>query len=185
VAVDAYFEGQREAAIRERRRASRLSAALSAVYPTAVSIDAGFQTNSGSRTGRMEEVSGPAVVISLRTTRDPDHMENVVMAATCRRSRCSAKRPAYRRTGPMYEARAFSTGSATATSAAVRPDDRLRRGAALGHAAAGVVRSGAAPPASTWVIHPRPRAKGDAPPTIPRLQRAIAEHRAIYLPSGY
>ena len=100
--------------------------------PTAVSIDAGFHDELWIKDGRMEDISGPAVIISLEDNpRTEINMENVV----CRRVptfalfRESGKKVA----GPaeIYEAKVFSHGLHYADMGARAGDeDRLRRGAA-------------------------------------------------------
>ena len=81
-AVDAYFEGQREAAIRETAAGLTLVRPHFRNVPTAVSIDANYHDELWIKDGRMEDISGPAVIISLEdNARTEINMENVV----CRR----------------------------------------------------------------------------------------------------
>ena len=82
MAVDAYFEGQREAAIRERAAGLTLVRAHFRNVPTAVSIDAESHDELWVKDARLEDVTGPAFVISLEENpRTQINMENVV----CRR----------------------------------------------------------------------------------------------------
>jgi len=81
-AVDAYFEGQTEAAIRETMAGLTLVRPSFKNVPTAISIDAGSYDELWIKDGRMENISGPAVIVSLEDNpRTEINIENVV----CRR----------------------------------------------------------------------------------------------------
>jgi hypothetical protein len=110
-AVDAYFEGQREAAIRERMAGLTLIRPHFRKVPTAIAIDADFPDELWIKDGRMEDITGPAVIISLEENpRTEINMENVVCRGvpTFALFRESGKQVA----GPadMYEAKVFSHG---------------------------------------------------------------------------
>ena len=132
MAVDAYFEGQREAAIRERAAGLTLVRAHFKNVPTAVSIDAESHDEFWLKDGRLEDITGPAFVISLEDNpRTQVNMENVVCrrVPTFARFRESGKTVAGR--GETYEMKAFSHGLRYADmGAAPGDDDRGRRGAA-------------------------------------------------------
>ena len=64
-AVDAFFEGQRVAAIRETMAGLTLIRPTFRRVPTAISIDAGSPDELWVRDAHMEDITGPAVVISL------------------------------------------------------------------------------------------------------------------------
>ena len=82
-AVDAYFEGQREAAIRETAAGLTLIRPHFRNVPTAISIDAELPTtNCGSRTAAWRTSPARPSIISLEeNARTEINMENVV----CRR----------------------------------------------------------------------------------------------------
>src|ERR1039457_6777877 len=63
--VDATFEGQQEAAIRERAAGLTLIRPHFKNVPTAIAIDSGFPDELWVKNARMEDISGPAVIISL------------------------------------------------------------------------------------------------------------------------
>jgi hypothetical protein len=63
--VDGTFEGQREAAIQERAAGLTLIRPQFKNVPTAIAIDRGFPDELWVKDARMEEISGPAVVVSL------------------------------------------------------------------------------------------------------------------------
>src|SRR6202795_3497913 len=77
--IDATFEGQREAAIREREAGLTLIRPQFKNVPTAISIDAQFSDELWIKDGRMENITGPAVIISNEySARTEINMENVL-----------------------------------------------------------------------------------------------------------
>ena len=187
-AVDAYFEGQREAAIREFMAGLTLIRPHFRNVPTAISIDADFPDELWIKDGRMEDVSGPAVIISLeQNARTEINMENVV----CRRVpifalfRESGKKVAA--PSEIYEAKVFSHGLhyADIGADAVMKDifDAVPLTTMPEPVKSDLVPL---PPTDTWVDLRSLGAKGDgATDDTAVLRKAIAEHRTIYLPSGY
>ena len=188
MAVDAFFEGQREAAIRERAAGLTLVRPHFRRVPTAISIDDGYHDELWIKDGRMEEVSGPAVIISLEDNpRTQINMEHVVCRAvpTFALFRESGKRVA----GPaaLYDARTFSHGlhyedigapPATRTVFDPVPLETMPPPAPSDLAPL--------PPADTWVNIRTLGAKGDGVSDDTAVfRKAIAAHRAIYLPSGH
>ena len=188
MAVDAYFEGQREAAIRERAAGLTLVRPHFRKVPTAVSIDAGFHDELWIKDGRMEEVSGPAVVISLEANaRTQINMENVVCRGvpTFARFRDSGRQIAG--PGAMYEARAFSHGLRYADIGAA-PETKTVFDAVPLTAMPPPPPSDLVPlpQADTWVNIRDLGAKGDGVTDDTAVfRKAIAAHRPIYMPSGY
>jgi sugar lactone lactonase YvrE len=187
-AVDAYFEGQREAAIREYMAGLTLIRPHFRDVPTAVSIDPGFHDELWIKDARMEDISGPAVIISLEhNARTQVNMENVV----CRRVPTFARLRESGKTfaGPaaIYEARSFSHGLHFADVAAAGVT-RSRFDAVPLAAMPPPVKSDLVPlpPGDTWVNVRSLGARGDGKTDDTAvLRKAIAEHRALYFPSGY
>ena len=187
-AVDAYFEGQREAAIRESMAGLTLIRPHFRNVPTAISIDANSPDELWIKDGRMEEVSGPAVIISLeQNARTEINMENVVCRGvpTFALFRESGKKVAA--PGEIYEAKVFSHGLhyADIGRTAVMKDifDAVPLTTMPEPVKSDLVPL---PPADTWVDLRSLGAKGDGvTDDTAVLRKAIAEHRAIYLPSGY
>ncbi len=186
-AVDTLFEGQTEAAIRETEAGLTLIRPHFRNVPTAISIDAGYPDELWIKDGRMEDVTGPAVIISLeQNPRTEINMENVV----CRRVptfasfRESGKKvPA---PGDIYEVRVFSHGLHYADIGA-KPRTQTIFDAGSLSAMPQAVKSDLAPlpPGDTWVNIRTLGARGDgATDDTAVFRKAIAEHRAIYLPSG-
>ncbi len=185
--VDATFEGQREAAIRERQAGLTLIRPHFHNVPTAIETEPNFGDNLWIKDGRMEDISGPALLIGDENgPRTEINLENVV----CRRVPLFAQfRESGKKTaGPadIYEARTFSHGIAFADAAALpEPKDVFD---AVNLTALPPERKSdlpSLPPAETWVNIRTLGAKGDASTDdTDAFRKAIAEHRAIYLPSG-
>jgi hypothetical protein len=186
--VDAYFEGQREAAIREWMAGLTLIRPHFRKVPTAITIDAGFPDELWVKDGRMEDITGPAVIISLEeNARTQINMENIV----CRGVPTFALFRESGKTTPglagMYETKVFSHGLhyADIGAAAVTKTvfDAVPLKAMPEPAASDLVPL---PPGNTWVNVRTLGARGDGVTDDTAVfRKAIAEHRAIYLPSGY
>jgi hypothetical protein len=185
--IDATFEGQREAAIREHEAGLTLIRPHFKNVPTAISIDPQYSDELWIRDGRMENVTGPAVVISNENSaRTEINMENVV----CRKVPVFA---AYRESGKqvagpaeIYEVKTFSHGlhyEDVGVAPAIRDVYEATKLTVL----PGAVKSDILdlPPIESWVNVRAMGAKGDGTTDdTDALRKAIAEHRAIYFPSG-
>ena len=185
--IDATFEGQREAAIREHEAGLTLIRPQFKNVPTAISIDAKYSDELWVKDGRMENVSGPAVIISNENSaRTEINMENVI----CRKVPVFV---AYRESGKriagsaeMYEVKTFSHGLHYEDLGAVPAIQDVYETAPLS-ALPEPVKSDILdlPPIETWVNIRSLGAKGDGTTDdTDVLRRAIAQYRAIYLPSG-
>lgn len=185
--IDATFEGQREAAIREHEAGLTLIRPQFKNVPTAISIDPKYSDELWIKDGRMENVTGPAVIISNENNaRTEINMENVVCShvATFAAYRESGKRVA----GPaeMYAVKIFSHGLHYADLGAAPAVQDVYETAALS-ALPDPVKSDILdlPPMDTWVNIRSLGATGDGvTDDTEAFQRAIAQHRTIYLPSG-
>ena len=185
--IDATFEGQREAAIREHEAGLTLIRPQFKNVPTAISIDPQYSDELWVKDGRMENVSGPAIIISNeKSARTEINMENIV----CRKVPVFA---AYRESGKhvaapgeMYEVKTFSHGLQYQDIGAVGTVQDVYD-AALLSALPKLVKSDILdlPPIDTWVNIRSLGAQGDGKADDTEvLKKAIAEHRTIYLPSG-
>jgi hypothetical protein len=185
--IDATFEGQREAAIREHEAGLTLIRPQFKNVPTAISIDSPYSDELWLKDGRMENVSGPALIISNENNaRTEINMENVV----CRRVTVFA---AYRESGKqitapaeIYVVRAFSHGLHFENLGAAPSIQDVYERAPLG-VLPKPVKSDIPdlPPMDTWVNIRTLGARGDGTTDdTDAFRKAIAEHRAIYLPSG-
>jgi hypothetical protein len=185
--IDATFEGQREAAIREHEAGLTLIRPQFKNVPTAISIDPQYSDELWVKDGRMESITGPAVIISNENSaRTQINMEGVV----CRKVpvfvayRESGKRTA----GPAetYEVKTFSHGLHYQDIGAVPAIQDVYETAPLS-ALPKPVKSDILdlPPIDAWVNIRSLGAKGDGTTDdTDALKGAIAQHRAIYLPSG-
>jgi sugar lactone lactonase YvrE len=187
-AVDISFQGQREAAIRERAAGLTLVRPSFTDVPTAIAIDEGSYDELWIKDGRMENVSGPAVIISLEdNARTEINIENVACrrVPTFAQLRGSGKR--FAAPGEIYEVRTFSHGLHVADSRATPAITDVFTAAALAAMPAAVPSDLVAlPPSDTWVNVQSLGARGDGTTDdTEALRRAIAAHKAIYLPMGY
>ena len=186
-AVDAEFEGQREAAIRERAAGLTLIRPRFRNVPTAISIDANAHDELWVKDGRFEEISGAAVIVSLEENpRTEINMENAI----CRRVPVFASfRESGRKMnvpGELYQVKTFSHG--------LRFPDIGAAGAIASVFDAAPVTAMSPPvksdlpdlpPRDTWVNIRSLGARGDgATDDTQAFRTAIAAHRAIFLPMG-
>jgi hypothetical protein len=185
--VDATFEGQREAAIREQEAGLTLIRPYFRNVPTAISIDAGFPDELWVKNGRMEDIAGPAVVISLeKNARTEINLENVVcrsvpVFASFRESGKQVAAPA-----AIYEVKAFSHGLNYSDIGAVPAMRDVFEATPLPVMPAPIPSDlPDLPPRDSWVNIRSLGAKGDgATDDTAVFQKAIAGNRSIYLPSG-
>ncbi len=185
--IDASFEGQREAAIREHEAGLTLIRPQFKNVPTAISIDARYSDELWVKDARMENIAGPAVIISNENNpRTEINMENVV----CRgvpvfvSYRESGKKIAD--AGESYGVRTFSHGLHFKDIGAIPAIQDVYEAAplsALPEPAKSDIRD--LPSMDTWVNLRTLGARGDGVADDTEvLKKAISEHRTIYLPSG-
>jgi len=185
--VDATFEGQHEAAIRERAAGLTLIRPHFKNVPTAIAIDPGFPDELWVKNARMEDIAGPAVIISLEKSALTEiNMENVV----CQRVPVFAllRESGRRVAGPasIYEVKVYSHGLNYSDIGAVPQTRDVFETASL-KALPDPVKSDLPdlPARDTWVNIRALGAKGDGSTDDTAVfQKAIAGNRAIYLPSG-
>jgi sugar lactone lactonase YvrE len=188
MAVDAYFEGQREAAIRETAAGLTLVRPQFRKVPTAVTIDAGSFDDFWIKDGRLEDVSGPAFVIAMEdNARSQTNMENVVCSRVpvFAQFRESGKKVA----GPseMYEVTTFTHGLYFADMGFPGETKDIFEASPLKTMPAPAPSDlTPLPPANTWVNVRSLGARGDGvTDDTAAFRAAIAAHRAIYVPSGF
>ena len=185
--IDATFEGQREAAIREHEAGLTLIRPQFKDVPTAISIDPQYSDELWLKDGRMENISGPAVIISNeKSARTEINMENVV----CRKVSVFA---AYRESGKQvagpaesYEVKTFSHGlqyEDMGATGAIRDVYETAELSTLPEPTGSDILD--LPPMNTWANIRSLGAKGDGiADDTEVLRKAIAGHRTIYFPSG-
>jgi sugar lactone lactonase YvrE len=155
--------------------------------PTAIEIEEKAHDNLWIKDGRMEDISGPAVIISLENgARNSINMENVA----CRRvpQFASYRQSGKKIAGPggMYQVKIFSHGLTYPEMGAVGAFKTQFETAPL-TAMPAPVKSDLIPlPAgSTWANVQALGAKGDgATDDTAVLKKAVAEHQALYFPTG-
>src|SRR5262245_13331867 len=187
-AVDATFDGQRLAAIRERAAGLTLIRPRFVNVPTAVAVEPTFHDEMWIKDGRFENISGPAIVISNeKNAQTQINMEDVVCdrVATFARYQESGRTVA----GPAarYVVKTFSYGLSYADLGA-RPETKQVFDASPLAALPAPVPSDLPdlPARNTWVNIRTLGARGDGTTDDTDVfKKAIADHRAIYLPSGY
>src|ERR1700733_4657980 len=185
--IDASFEAQREAAIREQEAGLTLIRPQFRNVPTAISIDPEYSDELWVKDGRMENISGPAVIISNeKSARTEINMENVVCRGVpfLAAYRESTKRVA----GPTetYQVKTFSHGlryEDIGSPGSIQDVFETAPLTTLPEPARSDILE--LPPIDSWVNIRSLGAVGDgfADDTV-AFRKAIAEHRTIYLPSG-
>jgi sugar lactone lactonase YvrE len=186
--IDCSFEGQREAAILEHEAGLTLIRPHFRHVPTAVEIEPEWADELWVKDARLEDISGPAFIFGMeKSPRNEINMEGVI----CRdvpvfaALRDSGKR--FAAPAEIYAVKTFSHGLHYADIGAV-PEIETHFDAASRATMPPAVASDLVPlPAcDTWVNLRDLGAKGDGKTDdTDVLQKAIAAHRAIYLPSGF
>ena len=185
--IDSTFAGQKEAAIREHEAGLTLIRPQFRNVPTAISIDPGYFDELWVKDARLENISGPAVIISDENSpRTEINMENVVChgVPVFASFRESGKQVA----GPqeIYAVRTFSHGlhfdDLGATPAILDVFDAVPL-TTFPPPVESDIRD--LPPMNTWVNIRSLGAVGDgSADDTAALRKAIAEHRTIYFPAG-
>ena len=186
--IDCSFEGQREAAILEHEAGLTLIRPHFRHVPTAVEIEPEWSDELWVKDARLEDISGPAFIFGMeKSLRNEINMEGV----TCRdvpvfaALRDSGKR--FAAPAEIYAVKNFSHGLHYADIGAVPEIETHFDAAPLATMPPAVASDLASLPAcDTWVNLRELGAKGDGHTDDTEvLQKAIAEHRTIYLPSGF
>lgn len=187
-AVDCAFEDQREAAILEHEAGLTLVRPHFLRVPTAVNVETNGIDELWIKDARLEEISGPAFSFGVEeNARNEINMEGI----TCRSVplfaalRDSGKR--FTAPSEIYTVKTFSHGLRY-TDIGAEPAFTNIFDAAPVKTLPPAVASDLAPlpPCDKWVNIRDLGAKGDGVSDDTEVfQKAIAEHRAIYLPSGF
>jgi sugar lactone lactonase YvrE len=185
--IDSTFEGQTEAAIREHEAGLTLIRPFFKNVPTAISIDPHYSDELWVKDARFESIPGPAVIISAEDSpRTEINMENVICKGVpvFASFRESGKQVA----GPqeIYAVKTFSHGlhyeDLGATPAIQNVFDAVPL-TALPPPVKSDIRE--LPPRDTWInVHTLGAVGDGSVDDTAAIQRAIAEHKTIYFPSG-
>ncbi len=183
--LDSSFEGQSKAAILTRTTGLTLIRPVFRKVPTAIEVDADHAEQLWLKDGRMEDVTGPAIVVSReKSLRTQINVENLACRAvpTLVQFRESGKK--LTAPGGRYVVKTLSHG--------LRYPNLGKTPKVSTEIEAEAVASLPAPAPTDvpslpgdWVNLHSLGAKGDgATDDTAVIKAAIAEHRAIYLPSG-
>lgn len=185
--IDSTFEGQRRAAIETEEGGLTMIRVQVKETPAAVLIRAGRSEELWMKDCRLEQITGPALVISEeRSARTQINLQNVVCVGV---PVLAAFRESGRQIaggGAIYRVSEFSHGLQFADLGATPVIDTRCDFEPLAAAPAPVPTDIAALPAmDTWVNLRALGAKGDGvADDTDTLRAAVAQHRTIYLPSG-
>jgi len=185
--IDSTFDGQREAAIRENEAGLTLVHDEFRNVPTAIAIDPHYSDQLWVKDARFENISGPAILIGNENSRMTQiNLESIVcrQVPVFARFRESGRQLAG--AGEIYQVKALSHGLTLAALGAIG-EIKTHYDAAplktLPPPTPAAIRG--LPPISTWVNLRTLGAKGDgATDETALLQKAIEEHRVLYIPSG-
>jgi len=186
--IDCSFEGQDEAAILEHEAGLTLIRPHFRHVPTAVEIEPEWADELWVKDARLENISGPAFIFGMeKSARTQINLEGV----TCRdvpvfaRMRRSGKR--FAGPGEIYAVTNFSHGLSYADIGAT-PEIKTHFDGVPQAAMPPTTSSDLfpLPPCDTWVNLRDLGAKGDGETDDTEvLKKAIANHKVIYLPSGF
>lgn len=185
--IDSTFEGQSKAAIREHEAGLTLIRPQFKNVPTAISIDPKYSDELWIKDGRLENITGPALIISNennpRTEINAENFicKNVALFASFRESGKEIASP-----GEMYSVNVFSHGfhfddlGETGAVKDVFESEALKK---LPDPVSSDLLD--LPPMDTWVNIRNLGAHGDGKTDDTEfLRKAIASNRTIYFPAG-
>ncbi|MFZ2996153.1 glycosyl hydrolase family 28-related protein [Sphingobium sp.] len=186
--VDATFEGQRDAAIREHEAGLTLVNVAFRNVPVGIEIDRGYGDWLWGQDVRFENVSKAGVIISNESNVYTQiGFQNVVAANTpvFARFRDSGRTVAGK--GAAYKVASFTHGltlPGVGQIGAYKTDMQANSIASLPALSAPAIR--ALPPVSQWVSVRTLGAKGDdSNDDTAAIQKAIDTHKVVYLPAGF
>jgi sugar lactone lactonase YvrE len=185
--IDSTFEGQSEAAILEHEAGLTLIHDTFRNLPQAIVIEPRYAEELWVKNSRFENISGPAITFgNEKNPRTEINLEDIAcrQVKTFALLRESGKKIAG--PGESYEVKSFSHGltmSGAADPGEIRTSFDAHAINELPPPAANVIA--ALPPADTWVNLQTLGVKGDGvTDDTAAIQKAIAEHRVLYIPMG-
>jgi Gluconolactonase len=186
--LDSTFQGQSVAAIKEHEAGLTLIRDHFKNVPTAISIDPGYSDELWVKDARLEDISGPAVMISNeRNAHTEINLEDIIcrhvsLFAEFRESGKKIIGP-----GEIYKVSHFTHGL-TFANAGTTPEIKTAIDARILSALPAPIPSDipSVPAENTWVNLHTLGAKGDGvTDDTAAIKKAIAEHRTLYFPSGH
>jgi sugar lactone lactonase YvrE len=186
--IDSSFDGQREAAIRENEAGLTLVHDEFRNVPTAIAIDPHYSDQLWVKDARFENISGAAILIGNENSRMTEiNLENIVCHKVPVFARFRESGRELAGAGEIYEAKALSHGLTLPAPGAIGEIQTSYHAVALKTlppASPNAIRG--LPPIREWVNLRALGAKGDgATDETALIQKAIAEHRVIYVPTGH
>jgi Pectate lyase superfamily protein/SMP-30/Gluconolactonase/LRE-like region len=185
--LDSTFEGQSEAAIREREAGLTLIRPQFKNVPTAISIDSGYFDELWVKDPRFENISGPAVIISEENSpRTEINVENAICQGVSVFALLRESGKQFAAPQAVYQVRTFSHGLHFHDVGATPGIQDIFNTAPLSTLPP-PVRSDLRdfPSVDTWVNIRKLGAAGDgSSDDTAVLKKAIAEHKTIYFPAG-
>ena len=185
--IDSSFEGQRQAAIETEEGGLTIIRNQFKSIPTAIAIREDRAEELWMKDSRLENVAGPALIISDKNNaRTEINLENVVCARVPVLAGFRESGKMITGAGPTYQVKAFTHGLHIADLGGT-PEIKTTFDAVELPSLPAPVKSDipALPPADTWVNIRTLGAKGDGQADDTAVfKEAIAKHRTIYLPSG-
>ena len=185
--LDSSFEGQTRAAIQEHEAGLTLIRARFSNVPTAIAIDPGYAEELWVKDSVFEDISGPAVIIGNEgTARTEINLEGIVCRHVPEFASFRMSGRTLNGVGDIYRVKAFTHGLTFAGPGSTPHIETHYEPIPLTAVPAPVASDiSALPPQETWVNLRALGAKGDGVnDDTAVLQRAVAEHRSIYIPSG-
>ena len=186
--VDATFEGQRDAAIREHEAGLTLLNVAFRNVPVGIEIDRGYGDWLWGQDVRFENVSKAGVIISNeRNVYTQVGFQNVLAANTPTFARFRESGRTVAGQGKAYKVSSFTHGLTLPGLGRIgdyKTDMQAQPIASLPAPGAPAIRP--LPPVAEWVNVRTLGAKGDnSTDDTAVLQKAIDSHRVVYLPAGF
>ncbi len=186
--IDSSFEGQRQAAIETEEGGLTIIRNQFKGVPTAIAIREDRAEELWMKDSRLEDVTGPALIISdEHNARTEINLENVVCARVPVLASFRESGKTVAGAGPTYQVKVFTHGLHIA-DLGVTPVIKTTLDTTVLPSLPLPVQSDipVLPPADTWVNIRTLGAKGDGQADdTTAFKDAIAKHRTIYLPSGH
>jgi len=188
--IDSTFDGQREAAIRENEAGLTLVHDDFRNVPTAIAIDPHYSDELWVSDARFENIGGPAILIANENSRMTEiNLENVVCYKVPVFARFRESGRQLSGAGEIYKVKVLSHGLILPAPGAVGEiktsyDAVPLKTPILPPSTPNAIRG--LPPMAEWVNLRALGAKGDgATDETALIQKAIDEHRVIYIPIGH